>query len=92
MRLQSKETDWHNSFACFLLKNIEIMADEKVQNSGGREVENMSENRHGRLYNSQDAVFEQSGASNDISSVDRQEGNMNNGECGGNLTPKSKEQ
>lgn len=68
------------------------MADEKEQNSAGRNVENTGENVHGRLYNSQNPVLEQSGASNDISSVDRQEGNMNNGECGGNLTPKGKEQ
>lgn len=84
--------DWHNSFACFLVKNKETMADEKMQNGSGREAENTSERVHGRLDNSQNPVFEQSGTSHDISSVDRQEGNMNNGECGGNLNPKGKEQ
>lgn len=64
------------------------MADEQKQTntSQTQEKDNGGE-VHGRIYNSQNPEFEQKGTRNDISSVDQQEGNMNNGECGGSLNP-----
>jgi hypothetical protein len=63
-----------------------IMADEKAQHTTQQPPENSNNNNvHGRIHNSQNPAFEQSGTRNDISSIDQQEGNMNNGECGRDL-------
>jgi hypothetical protein len=62
------------------------MANEQKQpNTNNPQTETGNRDVHGRLYNSQNPAFEHKGTRNDISNVDQQEGNMNNGECGGNL-------
>lgn len=40
----------------------------------------------GRTHNSRNPAFSKEEESPDISSIDQQEGNMNNGESGGNFT------
>lgn len=61
------------------------MADEKEQHTTDQQAEKRNGDVFGHIHNSQNPAFEQAGTRNDISSVDQQEGNMNNGECGGNL-------
>ena len=77
--------DWHNSFANICFTKQIIMADEKAQHTANQQNEKSHGDVYGRIHNSQNPAFEQDGTRHDISSVDQQEGNMNNGECGGNL-------
>jgi hypothetical protein len=73
------------------LRKKKKMADEQKQpNNTGSQSNTDNGEVHGRIHNSQNPSFEQKGTRNDISSVDQQEGNMNNGECGGNLNPENK--
>ena len=57
--------------------------DENKNNNAVKEQGN--EDISGRTHNSNNPAFEKEDASNDISSIDQQEGNMNNGESGGNF-------
>lgn len=57
----------------------------------GEEQQQDTGDIRGRIHNSQNPDLEQHGVSNDISSVDQQEGNMNHGESGGNLDQPMKE-
>ena len=63
------------------------MTDDKKQSTSGSQTTANSSDVHGRIHNSQNPAFEQNGTRNDISNVDQQEGNMDHGECGGNLKP-----
>lgn len=84
---QITESDWHNSFA-FYLKQF-AMADDKNQNTSTQQSSGEKE-PHGRTHNSQNPELEKQGSQHDISRVDQQEGNMNNGESGGNFTQNEK--
>lgn len=66
------------------------MANEKTQNTPATQETAAGNEVHGRIHNSQNPAFEGQDSRNDISTVDQQEGNMNNGECGANLTPNEK--
>lgn len=67
-----------------------MTADKKQQtNEAGNQQ--AGEDLRGRIYNSQNPEFEQQGAQHDISGIDQQEGNMDNGERGANLDPGGEE-
>lgn len=60
------------------------MTDGKEKKTIRNEQEQETDIR-GRIHNSQNPELEHQGADRDISSVDQQEGDMNNGETGANL-------
>lgn len=88
MSLQITQTNWHNSFA-FVAINQPLMANDKTQHTPGA-PDAAGNEVQGRTHNSQNPAFEKGEARNDISSVDQQEGAMNNGESGATLTPNEK--
>lgn len=63
------------------------MTDEKDLNTSNRQnMENESKRVSERVETSGDPAIERDGGGNVVSIADQQEGSMNNGECGGNLT------
>lgn len=73
----------------FAGKDRKMTDDKKQSPTSGSQIKSDSNNVHGRIHNSQNPNFDQKGTRNDISSVDQQEGNMDHGECGGNLKPEN---
>lgn len=63
------------------------MANDKAQNTSAPQETDAGNEVHERIHNSQNPAFEGQGTRDDISNVDQQEGDMNNGETGANLTP-----
>ena len=62
------------------------MAEDKKQQTNNENKTPENEPSRGRIHNSQNPEFEEQGVGRDISEVDQQEGNMNHGETGDNLT------
>ncbi len=57
-----------------------MTSDRNETNRGNATVYN--DPHHGRTHNSQNPEFEEQGTGRDISEIDQQEGNMDNGESG----------
>lgn len=68
------------------------MANDKNEKAPFQQRGQSGNDGHGRTHNSQDPAVEPQEASNDISGVDQQEGAMNHGETGANLTPNNENQ
>ncbi|HEV7331626.1 MAG TPA: hypothetical protein VGN63_11350 [Flavisolibacter sp.] len=62
------------------------MAEDKKQQTNHENQAPENEAIRGRIHNSQNPEFEKQDVGRDISEVDQQEGNMNNGESGDKLT------
>lgn len=62
------------------------MAADKKQHTDNEGQAPENDPIHGRIYNSRNPEIEKQGSGRDISEVDQQEGNMNNGESGDRLT------
>lgn len=68
------------------------MDNDKNEGSSLQQSRLSDNDGHGRTHNSQDPAVAPQEASNDISSVDQQEGTMNHGETGANLKANEEKQ
>jgi hypothetical protein len=76
-----------------LLKQKNLFQMDKEQKNGNKEAgQQQNSEVRGRTHGSQNEELEQKGGSHDISQVDQQEGNMNNGESGGNFSTENKDE
>jgi hypothetical protein len=76
-----------------LLKQKNLFQMDNEQKNGNKEAgQQQNSEVRGRTHGSQNEELEQKGGSHDISQVDQQEGNMNNGESGGNFSTENKDE